>query len=244
MKRTFKKVILSLISTIVLSACLGCSASNKTILRYQKMEEGVSNPTTIEELQDAVKKYQDRVADIQLANQEIGIWYKMLGTRYLDNKMYGLALDSFEEALKYYPVNQNLYYYVGVCAGYMSKTAMDYNASGSTQVRYNYLKLAEDAYLKAINLDDRYERAWYGLGVIYEYELDEHEKAVNCFEHALDISTKSIDTMFHLGRAYYCSLEFNKALEMYDRIISTTKSSDTKAKAEELKKQVLDAIYE
>lgn len=236
-----KRIITVAILAALVFGITGCTPSNKTILRYQKLEENVSNPTTVEELQDAIRKYQERVADIQLANQEIGIWYKMLGTRYLDNRMYGQALEAFQNALQYYPTNQNLYYYVGVCAGYMSHTAMDFKGNGSNEIRYNYLKLAVDAYTRALDIDNNYERAWYGLGVIYEYELDEHVKAVDCFEHALEISTQSIDTMFNLARAYYCSYEFDKSINMYDKIISTTKSANTKSEAEELKSQVLNA---
>ena len=226
---------------LLLVSCGG--VSNKTVIRHQKMEEGVDSPTTIEELKDAIKKYQERVADVQLAQSQIGIWYKILGTRYLDNKMYGEALKSFEEALKYYPDNQNLYYYVGVCAGYMSHAALDYNASGTNEVKYNYLKLAEEAYLRAIAIEDRYVRALYGLGVLYVFELDEPEKAIPHLEKALSIDTKNLDTMFVLARAYYSSYEFDKAVEIYDKIIETTKSEDTKKTAEENKKIVLDASY-
>ena len=234
-----KAIILSVAAAIVLVSCGG--VSNKTIIRHQKMEEGVESPTTIEELKDAIKKYQERVADVQLAQSQIGIWYKILGTRYLDNKMYGEALKCFQEALTYYPDNQNLYYYVGVCAGYMSHAALDYNASGTNEVKYNYLKLAEEAYLRAIAIEDRYVRALYGLGVLYVFELDEPEKAIPHLEKALSIDTKNLDTMFVLARAYYSSYEFDKAVEIYDRIIETTKSEDTKKTAEENKKIALDA---
>ena len=237
----FKALVLTLSMSLVLVSCGG--VSNKTIIRHQKMEEGVESPTTIEELKDAIKKYQERVADVQLAQSQIGIWYKILGTRYLDNKMYGEALKCFQEALTYYPDNQNLYYYVGVCAGYMSHAALDYNASGTNEVKYNYLKLAEEAYLRAIAIEDRYVRALYGLGVLYVFELDEPEKAVPHLEKALSIDTKNLDTMFVLARAYYSSYEFDKAVEIYDRIIETTKSEDTKKTAEENKKLVLDAAY-
>ena len=234
-----KAVLIVAVAAIVLVSCGG--VSNKTIIRHQKMEEGVESPTTIEELKDAIKKYQERVADVQLAQSQIGIWYKILGTRYLDNKMYGEALKAFQEALTYYPDNQNLYYYVGVCAGYMSHAALDYNASGNNEVKYNYLKLAEEAYLRAIAIEDRYVRALYGLGVLYVFELDEPEKAIPHLEKALSIDTKNLDTMFVLARAYYSSYEFDKAIEMYDKIIETTKSDDTKKTAEENKKIVLDA---
>ena len=236
-----KWIFLLLIISLILVSCGG--VSNKTVIRHQKMEEGVDNPTTIEELKDAIKKYQERVADVQLAQSQIGIWYKILGTRYLDNKMYGEALKAFQEALTYYPDNQNLYYYVGVCAGYMSHAALDYNARGSNEIKYNYLKLAEEAYLRAIAIEDRYVRALYGLGVLYVFELDEPEKAIPYLEKAISIDTKNLDTMFVLARAYYSSYEFDKSIAMYDKIIETTKSDDTKKTAEENKKIVLDASY-
>lgn len=236
-----KWICLLLIISLILVSCGG--VSNKTVIRHQKMEEGVDNPTTIEELKDAIKKYQERVADVQLAQSQIGIWYKILGTRYLDNKMYGEALKAFQEALTYYPDNQNLYYYVGVCAGYMSHAALDYNARGSNEIKYNYLKLAEEAYLRAIAIEDRYVRALYGLGVLYVFELDEPEKAIPYLEKAISIDTKNLDTMFVLARAYYSSYEFDKSIAMYDKIIETTKSDDTKKTAEENKKIVLDASY-
>ena len=223
---------------------MSCGVSNRSILRYQKLEEGVSNPTTVDELKDAIKKYGERAADIQLANGQIGIWYKILGTRYIDQKMYGEALKCFQEALKFYPDNQNLYYYVGVCAGYMSHSAMDFGASGSSEVKYNYLKLAEEAYLRAISIEDRYVRALYGLGVLYVFELDEPEKAIPHLEKALTIDTKNIDAMFVLARAYYSTYEFDKSAQVYDKIIATTKSAQTKATAEENKKIVLDAAYQ
>ena len=236
-----KGLCLVLCSMLLLVGCGG--VSNKTVIRHQKMEEGVDSPTSIEELKDAIKKYQERVADVQLAQSQIGIWYKILGTRYLDNKMYGEALKCFEEALQYYPNNQNLYYYVGVCAGYMSHAAMDFNASGTNEVKYNYLKLAEEAYLRAIQIEDRYVRALYGLGVLYVFELDEPGKAIPHLEKALSIDTKNLDTMFVLARAYYSNYEFDKAVEMYDKIIETTKSEDTRKTAEENKQIALDAAY-
>ena len=236
-----KSLILVMASFFIL---ISCGVSNKSVIRHQKMEENVSNPTSIEELKEAISKYQERVADVQLAQSQIGIWYKILGTKYLDNKMYGEALKSFEEALKYYPDNQNLYYYVGVCAGYMSHAALDFNASGTNEIKYNYLKLAESAYLQAISIEERYVRALYGLGVLYVFELDEPEKAIPHLEKALSVDTKNIDTMFVLARAYYSSYEFDKSVEMYNRIIETTKVEETKNIAEENKKQVLDAVYE
>ena len=236
-----KKIVFFILTCLFLFS--SCGVSNKRILRMQKMEEGVGSPTTIEELKTAIEKYDARIADLQLSQSQVGIWYKILGTRYLDNKMYGEALKAFQSALQYYPDNQNLYYYVGICAGYMSHTALDYNATGNMEQKYNYLKLAETAYLRAIEIEPRYSRALYALSVLYVYELDEPAKSIPYLERVLDIEKKHTDAMFVLARAYYSTYEFDKAVEMYDKIISVTTSDKKKADAEANKKIVLDASY-
>lgn len=238
-----KKILYFTFLALLFSTFMSCKVSNKTILRYQKLEEGVENPTTIEELEAAIEKYQERVSDIQLAQSQIGIWYKILGTRYLDQAMYGEALKCFQQALQYYPNNQNLYYYVGVCAGYMSHTALDFDGVGASEKKYNYLKLAEEAYLRALEIEDRYVRAMYGLSIIYVFELNESEKAIPYLEKLLTIDTKHLDAMTVLAKAYAESYEFDKAVAMYDKIIQTTKSEETKMMAEEYKRIVLDAQF-
>ena len=76
----------------------------------QKMEEGVGSPTTIEDLKTAIEKYDARIADLQLSQSQVGIWYKILASRYLDDGMYGEALKYYQKAIEYFPTNQNLYY--------------------------------------------------------------------------------------------------------------------------------------
>lgn len=226
---------------LVLSSCGGTNA--KTIKRMQQLEEGVSSPTTEAELKAAIQKYQTRVEDMVLANQQIGIWYKMLGSRYLDNQMYGEALEAFRMATTYYPANQNLYYYVAVCAGYMANQSLDYSATGSTAQKFNYLKLAESAYLEALKIDSKYARALYGIGVLYIFELDEPGKAIPYLETLAEVEKRNVDGMFLLANAYYQTFEFEKAMAVYDKIISTTTSDEKKAQAEANKRQVLEAAY-
>ena len=195
------------------------------------------------EIKEAIQKYEDRIADIQLADAQIGIWYKMLAVRYLNAKMYGEALKNFQIALNYYPDNQNLYYYVGICAGYMSHAALDFAATGNNVDKANYLKLAENAYLQAVNIEPRYARALYALGVLYVMELDECEKAIPYLETLLDIEKRNYDGMFVLARAYYVTGEYDKAASLYDRIVENTKDQKKKEEAQANKKIVMDAAY-
>lgn len=280
--------------SVSLLSFLSCTKSNKTIIRMQHIEEGVGSPTTIEEYKDAISKYEERVADIQIAQGQIGIWHKIVGTKYLDKKMYGEALKSFQTALEYYPDNQNLYYYVGLCSSYIANTSfpipgacegcgkdLDEPCSEACRAKVNdkprdmipgycpgcgrslgklckdcltkgytsseeakksrlaYLKVAEDAYSHAIKIEPKFARALYALAVLYDFELKQPEKAVPHLETLLSVEKNHLDGMILLGRCYYETYEFDKAIEIYDRFIASTKSADKKKMAEDLKQQVI-----
>lgn len=239
-----KKIIYILCCLLAFSLIfVSCGKSYNQIKRMQAMEEGVSSPTTAEELKEAISKYENRINDIMIAEQQTGIWWKILGYRYLEEGMYGDALNAYEKAIMYYPTNPNLYYYVGLCAGYMAEASLDYSATGDMSKRENLLKLSESAYSRAIELNPNYTRALYGLAVLYVFELDESEKAIPLLEKLLTIETRDTDAMFVLARAYYVNYEFQLAIDMYDRIIATSSSEEAKAEAEANKKIVMDVMH-
>lgn len=220
-----------------------CGPNTKTIRRMQAIEEHVDNPTTIEELTDAIGKYQARIEDVLNADIRIGMWYKILAIRYLDTGMYGKALETFRTAIEYYPTNQNLYYYVGVCAGYMAKASLDYEATGKSSERGRYLDLAESAYLRAIELEPRYARALYGLSILYVFELNESAKAIPLLERFMEVETIDYDAMFVLARAYYVTGDIDRSVAMYDKILATSKDEKRRSEAESNKAIVLQEGY-
>ncbi len=220
-----------------------CGPNSNQIRRMQALEEGVSNPSTKEELEEAIKKYQSRVEDIINADIRVGVWYKLLGIRYLDTKMYGKALENFRLAAEFYPENQNLYYYIGLCAGFMSKSAFDYDLTGTERDRLRYLDLSESAYRRAIELEPRFVRALYGLSVLYVFERDEPSKAIPLLETVLDVEKKNTDGMMILARAYYSVGRAEDAVAMYDRVLETTKSDGKRQEAQDNKAFVLEQSY-
>ena len=84
MKKSFRNAMLCVAVFSVSFAVLSCTPSYNTVKRMQKIEEGVHNPTTKEELQEAIKKFDARALDLATTEAQVGIWYKILGTRYLD----------------------------------------------------------------------------------------------------------------------------------------------------------------
>ena len=222
---------------------VSCGPNVNYIKRVQSLEEGVKNPTTVDELKDAIKKYEKRVEDIMAAEQQTGIWWKILATRYMDNKMYGQALNAFENAITYYPANPNLYYYVGVCAGYLANASLDYDITGDIPARDHYLKLSESAYKRAIDLNPNYVRALYGLAVLYVFELNESQLAIPLLEKVLSIEKGNTSAMFVLARAYYVNYEFQLAIDMYNRIDAIAVDAQTKADAEANRNIVMAAMH-
>ncbi len=240
MRKTFP---FAAVAGLALLSLVSCGPNTNQIRRMQALEEGVSSPTTIEELEAAIKKYQARIEDILNADIRVGVWYKILATRYLDNKMYAKALENFRMATEYFPDNQNLYYYVGLCAGFLSKSALDYDLTGTDRERLRYLDLSESAYLRAIEIEPRFVRALYGVGVLYVFERDEPAKAIPLLETAIDVEKRNTDAMFVLARAYYAAGRAEDAVDMYDRIIKVTGSEDRKKEAETNKAFVLGQSY-
>ncbi len=95
MKKRFLVLLFAVFSLAFFSAC----NYNNRIKRLQELEEGVSSPATEAELKEAIKKYERRVDDIIIAEGRVGVWYKMLGSRYMYKKIYKKALECFKASL-------------------------------------------------------------------------------------------------------------------------------------------------
>lgn len=228
MKKRFLVLLFVIFSLAFFS---GCNYNNR-IKRLQELEEGVSRPSTEAELKEAIKKYERRVDDIIIAEGRIGIWYKMLGSRYMDKKMYKKALECFKAALEYYPENQNIFYQVGLAASLIAKNALDFELTGTDIEKKRYFALAVSAYTRAIEIDVKYSKAIYSLSVLYVFELNRAQEAIPLLESVVEREQKPLQHLFLLAQAYYMTGENEKAIAAYEKIISLTGSAEQKKEAE------------
>lgn len=199
--------------------------------------ENRNTPSTIEGLQEAIALYENELSKYLNDVDKTGLYWKILATRLHDKQMYGDALNALDRAIHYNPTDPALHYLKGVCSGQMAKAS--YGAQ--TQIFFN---LSEESYLKAIGFDRTYSRPYYGLGVLYVYELNRPSDAIPYLEtYAYQLRAHDVDALFVLAAAYYMVGENEKAIMAYDGIISRTRNDERINEAKKNKQIILDGMY-
>jgi tetratricopeptide (TPR) repeat protein len=195
-------------------------------------------PQTIEDLRKAIALYERKLDEHVKDAAQTGVYWKILGSRLADKQLYGEALEALENAVRYYPEDETIHYLIGVSSGSLAKS--EYFAPEQAQ---RLFRESEEAYLRAVNIDERYGKALYGLSVLYVFELGRPAEAVPYLERFLDIHKSDTEGMFLLAAAHYMTENYAAAVDLYDRIIGLTKNKETKAQAERNKQQVMNEWY-
>ena len=204
--------------------------------------ESGNSSMSIEELKSAIAVYERRIERHVEDAAKTATYWKILSVRLMDRGLAGEALEALEQAIYYSPEDAALQCYTGVCAGIMAKSIHAFPGRESRE-KEGYFTLAEKAYLRAIELDGRYLRALYGLGVLYVFELDRPGDAVPRLKQYLEISRNDVDVMFVLARAHYMLRDFQAALDLYDRIIAITGDEQKRQDAQNNRQMVMGQLY-
>jgi tetratricopeptide (TPR) repeat protein len=196
-------------------------------------------PQTVEDLRKAIALYEKKIEEHVRDAAKAGVYWKILGSRLMDGAgkepLYGQALEALENAVRYYPEDESIHYLIGVSSESLAQS--EYFSPSEAAEHY---RIAEAAYLRAIDINGRYGKALYGIGALYVFGLDRSSEAIPYLERFLEINKSDTSAMFVLARAYYVTEEDEKAVELYDRIISLGKSAEVKNQAEINKQQVLN----
>jgi len=188
-------------------------------------------PETIDGLKNAIALYERQIDFNVKTGAQTGVYWKILAIRLADRGMHKDALDAFERALYFKADDPTIFYLTGESASIAAASTLDFN-SNSVAERERYQRLAETAYLRAIDLDTTYAKPKLGLGILYTFDLDRPADAVLHLDRYLQIVPNDIRAMFVLARAYYMTGENDRAVDLYNRIISRSKDPKVKAEAQ------------
>ena len=226
-------------AALALAALAGCRRPGAGWLEPLKALEPGGTPTNaaIEELKKGITRYQADVDRKVSAAQNLGVYWKMLALKYVDNGMYGLALDALDEAVGVYPENQILFYYMGVSAARAAKGIV---ADAPEQARL--LARAEAAYRRAIFLEPAFTNAQYGLAVLLALELGRPAEAGPLLEAVLKQEPKNLDALFLRGRLAYADGRYEDAIDSFERILAGRPPEKVRAQAEGNRRQAKEAL--
>jgi tetratricopeptide (TPR) repeat protein len=240
MKRTIA-ALAALAMACALSSC-GDKGFLATMLNYEARSAKGAPPSSVADLKAGIAKYGDEVDKTAAAMEKIGMYWRLLAIRYMEQGLYGDAYDAAQKALSHFPDYASLYYVSGVSAAFLSRAASA-QVAGTGVSRAQWLATAESSYAQAIKIDPGYLKALYGLAVLYSFELENFEAALPPIEKYLAIDTKNVDALFVYARSLYGAGKLQQAADAYDRIISISTIETKKREAADNKKIILDQLY-
>lgn len=235
-KKAFFAIIM--IGTAVLFSCR--SEEEKALRQALNPYEVISMTENEKEvfLADTEKKIEKVKAETAEGgkNNTLAFLEIAAGYAYTADGRYEQALKNFEDAfsvmqgLTSYP---QFYYYAGVAAAGQAK---------QSAVESQKALLFEKAiyyYNRALELSSSYANAYYGLGVIYYFELGDSNEGLKYALQAVGVEKNHFGARYMAARIYIEKGDNAKALEQYNYII---KHADKETAASAVRnKEILEA---
>jgi tetratricopeptide (TPR) repeat protein len=188
-------------------------------------------PETIEGLKTAIAAYEAQIELNVKEGAQTGVYWKILAVRLADRGMHRDALDALERALYYNSADPTLFYLSGDYASTVAASIVGFSGNADSE-KAHFFQLAENSFLRAIELDNSYPKPRLGLGILYAFDLERPAEAILHLERYLEQISSDVKAMFVLARAYYMTQNYDRAIELYDRIIARSKDPKVKAEAQ------------
>ncbi|MFP4373628.1 MAG: tetratricopeptide repeat protein [Spirochaetaceae bacterium] len=217
-------------------ALAGCDRGRSDTLEdLVEMEpgDGPVGEERIAELERQIENYREIVDEKVQATGQLGVYYKMLARAYMNRQMYGPALEALEEAIAIETANPIVFYRAAVAAGQLG------SAAGSEREARGHFETAERYYERAVELDPEYADALYGLAVLYSFEFDRPEAALELLERATAAEPGRARPFMLKGRVLLELGRPEAAAEAYGAAAETADSRDIRDAALENRRRIL-----
>lgn len=240
-RRSHTPLILLLIAIFALSLSCDRRNSSADALEFLRRTdatqyEGEEVPRErVRELEADIAEYEDDVEEVVRKLSQVAVFRKLLAEEFLDQEMYGPALEHLQAALELQPANAVLFYLAGVSSAQTGKAFIADQAA-----REEYLRQAEEYYLRALELDGNYRECLYALAVLYAFELGEPAQAVQQVNRLLEIDPGNVNAKFLKARALVETGRVDEAAELYGEIAEDANSRDQRSRALENRRQLLE----
>ncbi len=202
-KMPFIIVLIMIISLIVLNSVFEVIHCNMR-RDYKSIDDRVFRDTRekIKELEKEELKNETTIR--RLADQ-----YYFIGKYYLDRLLWDMAIEAFNNSLKYGNSNSNLFYSIGLAYGNRGKEKKSADDINSAEINYR----------KAIERNEDYSDAKYALSILLFYHRENgKEEAQNLINEILVKNRAYYPARFADGRFNYELGNKEKALTIYQEL--------------------------
>lgn len=189
----------------------------------------------VRELEAQIEEYEDEVEEVVRKLGEVAVFRKLLAEEFLDQEMYGPALEHLRAAMELQPANAVLFYLAGVCSAQTGKAFVE-----NQQRREEYLRQAEAYYLRALELDSGYRECLYALSVLYVFELGEPRESEEYLDRLLEIDPGNTSARFLKARMLVETGRIEEAADLYGEIAEEAPTREQRSRALENRNQLLE----
>ncbi len=222
---------------LLITGLISCGKNdNRTVLakRLMELEGNLEEPERIRELKFKIRAVDSEVEKTLELVEDKATYWRLLGLKYMDYKMWGKAAEAFDEAIELTPDHAVLLYRKALCIGQLSLSIAD------EELKRKYMEEARNGYQRVLAIDPRYTPAMYALAVIYVFETGEYLKAAELLNNLLKIERSDIQARFLLARSLMEIGKTADALDVYSDIVRSAERDSDKKKAEDLYKRILE----
>ncbi len=159
------------------------------------------------------------------ALQGMSYSHESLGLKYLDYKLYDLALKEFEAALALNPQNTMLLYYAGVSSGWVGSTQLDSIKAAL------YYKQAEEYLSMAHRQKSNHLETLLALATLYIYQLPDRGKAEITVQKIKGLSPTNNTGLFREASLAVMQGNPMHAIQIYTQIANTSNNAQEKQQA-------------
>jgi tetratricopeptide (TPR) repeat protein len=153
---------------------------------------------------------------------------RALGHQYLLAGSFNLAREALEEAEYLKPYSAYVKKDLGECYYFLGASALD------REEKDRFFERSLAYYNKALEISADLTEAHYGLGLLLYFAYNDVEGAIEEMKRVLAQESRDVDARFALGRFYYETGEYSKALGEYLEITRILpKGSPRRIKAED-----------
>jgi len=209
LKKSTKRSIYTSIVLILLIALVILNAKFGIINSSMKRDHDGMSEKHYQGIRDRITELEKKDPKDDLTKQRLAEQHNVMGLHYLDRQLLDLAIDSFNNSVKYGNNSADIFYSLGLA----------YAGRGVAKKSSDDVKIAEQNYRKAISINERLNDAKYGLAVLLFYHRDNgREEALNLINDILNRNTTHYPARFANARFQYELDNKERALAIYQRL--------------------------